>query len=96
VWLPALGLDRCGLEPSAPPRPHVLNDLGDSATRDGGEALVGNVFAAGRTMPAARATWAAIGKACDPYRRVAGERDGLAKVSDMTAAHTLHRQSLSA
>ena len=60
-----------------------------------GHTFGGNVFAAGRTMPAARATEAAIGEACDPYRRVAGERDGLAKVSDLTA-HTLHRLSLSA
>ena len=61
-----------------------------------GHTFGGNVFAAGRTMPAARATEAAIRKACDPGRRVAGERDGLAKESEMTAAHTLHRQSLPA
>jgi len=47
-------------------------------------------------MPAARATEAAISKACDLGRRVAAERDGRAKESDLTAAHALHRQSLSA
>ena len=55
-----------------------------------GRTFGGNVFAAGRTMPAPRATEAAIWKACDPGRRVAAERDGRAKESDLTAADALH------
>jgi hypothetical protein len=42
----------------------------------------------GRERPSAQGCRAAVA-----HR---GERDGLAKESDLTAAHTLHRQSLSA